>query len=179
MWWALEHAGVWGCQMSHFPKSKVQISKIWSLQIHNKTHLYTFFFFFLNPLSLPHFSFPPIPTLPRLTFRWYSHPSSNSVHIPITWWAWNQNKALQHSQTSRSNGTDAFLFIQSVIHRRVDRWQDERERRGHLWRKELWKFTAWLSLQQAGHRSRSPRLISTPAPECGELLEDAFLLWIK
>lgn len=30
--------------MSHFPKSKVQISEIWSLQIHNKAHLCQAFF---------------------------------------------------------------------------------------------------------------------------------------
>lgn len=45
--------------MSHFPKSKVQISEIWSLQIHNKAHLCQAFF---PQIRFPSYIFLIIPT---------------------------------------------------------------------------------------------------------------------
>lgn len=103
MWWALEHAGVWGSQMSHLP---IQSSNIRYLLLTDPWHHWLVWCFF-QLLSPP---LPISPTSPAsiavvIHYMHIHHRNACKAWIPC--WNWDENKAFQQFQTSCSRPMDA------------------------------------------------------------------------
>ncbi len=129
MWWALEHTGVWGLQMSRLP---IQSPKI--LYRLPKTPLTGVVFFPVTVSTPSHHSHSFSLFLPQLML-------ASFISISISKCMKSLNALME---TRWKQGVPAFpnillksnrcSFLQTVIHLHVDR-QDEQERWGHLWRR--------------------------------------------
>lgn len=137
---ALEHAGVWGSQMSHL---SVQIPEILHSSASFCSHHLSHSPWILLFLLLSH----PPPAFPLSTHHTHVRHTSMDARI----------KSLPVSSNIPAQ-TDWLLLP-------VDR-QGEQQSWRHLWGSSWRKSKAWLSLRQSSHRNRQHR--SLPSPKLRE-----------